>query len=285
MNQIRHLGFTAPDDLRERLDGVSRSQLAPPQHRCDRPRARTRSCSPPRPHCGSWAAACCTSTRRWSSSTVSSTNSSLRPHRDARPLRRRHRHRRPVVGRCGQQSRTTPLRAGVGAPVWRVADPGVVGKTVRHRLNRGGDRQANHALWRITLVRMSHDPSRPRLRHPPSRRGQDQTRDHADPQALHRTRGLQDPAPRLRPVRAAGLTRYPAAAHPGWLSIDLSARCSSTTSPRRRDVNDGLIRACPRPARVAHPCPARHPRRRPETCLDRHSLDTPTGDVKTPSGR
>lgn len=27
MNQIRHLGFTAPDDLRERLAGVSRSQL------------------------------------------------------------------------------------------------------------------------------------------------------------------------------------------------------------------------------------------------------------------
>jgi transposase len=27
----------------------------------------------------------------------------------------------------------------------------------RHRLNRGGDRQANHALWRIALVRLSHD--------------------------------------------------------------------------------------------------------------------------------
>ena len=32
------------------------------------------------------------------------------------------------------------------------------GKTVRHRLNRSGDRQANHALWRIAMVRMSHDP-------------------------------------------------------------------------------------------------------------------------------
>lgn len=27
----------------------------------------------------------------------------------------------------------------------------------RHRLNRGGDRQANAALWRIALVRLSHD--------------------------------------------------------------------------------------------------------------------------------
>jgi transposase len=32
------------------------------------------------------------------------------------------------------------------------------GKQIRHRLNRGGDRQANSALWRIVMVRMSHDP-------------------------------------------------------------------------------------------------------------------------------
>ena len=32
------------------------------------------------------------------------------------------------------------------------------GKVTRHRLNRGGDRQANHALWRIALTRMSSDP-------------------------------------------------------------------------------------------------------------------------------
>ncbi|HEX5095428.1 MAG TPA: IS110 family transposase [Acidimicrobiia bacterium] len=33
------------------------------------------------------------------------------------------------------------------------------GKQQRHRLNRGGDRQANHALWRIVMVRMSCDPA------------------------------------------------------------------------------------------------------------------------------
>ena len=32
------------------------------------------------------------------------------------------------------------------------------GKQIRHRLNHGGDRQANSALWRIVVVRMSHDP-------------------------------------------------------------------------------------------------------------------------------
>ena len=32
------------------------------------------------------------------------------------------------------------------------------GKTVRHRLNQGGNRQANHALWRIAMVRLTCDP-------------------------------------------------------------------------------------------------------------------------------
>lgn len=35
--------------------------------------------------------------------------------------------------------------------------PASSGKTQRHRLNRGGDRQANAALHRIVMVRMSHD--------------------------------------------------------------------------------------------------------------------------------
>ncbi len=32
------------------------------------------------------------------------------------------------------------------------------GKVSRHRLDRGGDRQANSALWRIVMVRMARDP-------------------------------------------------------------------------------------------------------------------------------
>lgn len=32
------------------------------------------------------------------------------------------------------------------------------GKQRRHRLNRGGDRQANSALWRIAFTRMATDP-------------------------------------------------------------------------------------------------------------------------------
>jgi transposase len=39
--------------------------------------------------------------------------------------------------------------------------PASSGKTRRHRLNRGGNREASHALWRIVITRMSaHPPTR-----------------------------------------------------------------------------------------------------------------------------
>ena len=39
--------------------------------------------------------------------------------------------------------------------------PASSGKVTRHRLHPGGDRQANHALWRIVITRMSsHPPTR-----------------------------------------------------------------------------------------------------------------------------
>jgi transposase len=37
--------------------------------------------------------------------------------------------------------------------------PASSGRTHRHRLNRGGDRQANAALYRIVLTRLRHDPA------------------------------------------------------------------------------------------------------------------------------
>ena len=39
--------------------------------------------------------------------------------------------------------------------------PASSGKVTRHRFNPGGDRNANHALWRIVITRMSaHPPTR-----------------------------------------------------------------------------------------------------------------------------
>ena len=37
--------------------------------------------------------------------------------------------------------------------------PASSGKVTRHRLNPGGDRQANHALWRIVFTRLGSDPA------------------------------------------------------------------------------------------------------------------------------
>jgi hypothetical protein len=54
----------------------------------------------------------------------------------------------------GQRCPTSPSeRRRVGG-----AHQGHSGKMHRHRLNRGGDRQANNALWSIAMVRMRSEP-------------------------------------------------------------------------------------------------------------------------------
>ncbi|XES00931.1 transposase [Streptomyces sp. S1D4-11] len=50
-------------------------------------------------------------------------------------------------------SEASVAHLGAAAPM-----PASSGRTDRHRLNRGGDRQANRALHTIVLVRMRHDP-------------------------------------------------------------------------------------------------------------------------------
>ncbi len=56
----------------------------------------------------------------------------------------RLRHERSYAALCG----SSPVQVSSG-------------KTNRHRLNRGGDRHANSALWRIVIVRMtSHQPTK-----------------------------------------------------------------------------------------------------------------------------
>lgn len=57
--------------------------------------------------------------------------------------------------------------------------PASSGKTKRHRLNRGGDRQANNAIWRIAITRMSHD-DRTRTYIAKRLDGNNHDRDHGD---------------------------------------------------------------------------------------------------------
>jgi len=159
MNQIRHLGFTAPDDLRERFDGVSRARLG----------AEAASLRP----------------RPGTDQVLFATKTALRVlgrrllHLDAEMAELNGQLDELVAATApellavfgvGTDTAAALLIAAGDNPerlrseaAWAHlcgASPiqASSGKTVRHRLNRSGDRQANHALWRIALVRMSHDP-------------------------------------------------------------------------------------------------------------------------------
>ncbi len=61
------------------------------------------------------------------------------------------------------------------------------GRTDRHRLHRGGDRQLNRALHVIAITRARIDPETRAYLRPQASRGQDQARGHTLPQAPPRT--------------------------------------------------------------------------------------------------
>ena len=71
--------------------------------------------------------------------------------------------------------------------------PASSGKTNRHRLNRGGHRQANAALHRIVVVRLRYDPRTPVLHATPHQGGDEQGGDHPLPQTLRSSRSLLCP--------------------------------------------------------------------------------------------
>ncbi len=71
--------------------------------------------------------------------------------------------------------------------------PASSGKTARHRLNRGGNRQANSALFHIVLTRMKHDQA---TRDYIARRlaeGKNHGRNRPHPRTLRSPRSVQTP--------------------------------------------------------------------------------------------
>jgi transposase len=161
LNQIRHLGYTAPEQLRQRLAGISRHQLA----------ARAAALRP--------------GSREGADPVITATKTALRIlGRRVLALDAEKRHIDALL--TGLVTQTAPdLLAlhGVGidtaaallvtagdnpgrlrseaawahlcgtAPI-----PASSGKVTRYRLNRGGDRQANRALWGIVITRLRNDP-------------------------------------------------------------------------------------------------------------------------------
>jgi transposase len=161
LNQIRHLSFTAPEQLRQRLAGVSRHQLA----------ARAAALRP--------------ATGEGADPVIAATKTALRIlGRRVLALDAEKAHIDALL--TGLVTQTAPqLLAvfGVGADTaaallvtagdnpgrlrseaaWAhlcgtAPIPASSGKVTRYRLNRGGDRQANRALWGIVITRLRNDP-------------------------------------------------------------------------------------------------------------------------------
>jgi transposase len=159
LNQIRHLGFTAPDELRERFRDVPRDHLA-------------RTAAALRPTSGSDTVvyatklAIATLGRR----VVALEADAERLDDELEMLVRRRAPSLLEVYGVGINTAAILLVAAGDNPqrlkneaafahLCGVAPlPASSGKTQkRFRLNPGGNRQANHALWRIMFTRMSSD--------------------------------------------------------------------------------------------------------------------------------
>ena len=159
LNQIRHLGFTAPDELRERLHGVSAAMLGP-------------TAAALRPRAGSDPVTFATKTalRALGRRLVALDDEKKTIEELLTKLVTDTAPDLLALHGVGIDTAATLLVAAGDNPERLRSEAawahlcGVApieassGKITRHRLNRGGDRNANQALWRITLTRMSNDP-------------------------------------------------------------------------------------------------------------------------------
>ena len=158
LNQLRHLGFCAPDELRERFRGVTVAGLA-----------ETAAALRPNPNDDAVMYATKLAIHTLGRRVVDIDTDCARLHGELADLVKAtapslidlpgvgiHTAALLLVAAGDNAQRITSEAAwahlcGV-APIHASS-----GKVTRHRLNRGGNRQANHALWRIVFTRMSSD--------------------------------------------------------------------------------------------------------------------------------
>ena len=148
--------------------------------------------------------------------------------------------------------------------------PASSGKTQRHRLNRGGNRQANSALHMVVVCRMRTDE---RTRAYVARRtleGPVQTRDHALPEALRGPRDLprpHGPIECLTNMRASAVSNTSRSNTPGaWpkpgsiLRSAASATATTTRWPKRSTASTSRGDPPARPVEIVRGRRIRHPR-------------------------
>jgi transposase len=159
LNQLRHLGFCGPDDLREAFRGVPRTALG----------ARAAAL---RPRVGGDDVAHATKIAMRTLGrrvlALDADNDDL----DALLAGLVHTTAPDLLGVYGVGVDTAAiLLVAAGDNADRIRSeaawahlcgvaplPASSGKITRHRLNRGGNRQANHALWRIVFTRLGSEP-------------------------------------------------------------------------------------------------------------------------------
>jgi transposase len=158
LNQIRHLILTAPQELRERLRHIHRDQLA-------RTAASLRPATDGDPVVSATKLAIVTLARR----VLALEADGERLDRSLEQLVRKTAPSLLAVYGVGVHTAAILLVAAGDNPhrlqseaafahLCGVAPiPASSGKKTRYRLNPGGNRQANHALWRIVFTRMSND--------------------------------------------------------------------------------------------------------------------------------
>ena len=159
LTQMRQLTFTAPDQLQCRIKGLPTPQFIAAAKGLRPTRSADPVTAAPRRRC-----------RRWPTASVSSMRRS--PQLDARitPLLEAHAPELLDVYGVGIDTAATLLVTAGDNPERLRSEAawahlcGVSplqassGKVTRHRLNRGGDRQANRALWTIVISRLASDP-------------------------------------------------------------------------------------------------------------------------------
>ncbi len=191
LNQIRHLGFTAAEGIRRSLPGLSRPMVA-------------KQAAAMRPRAGNDPVVYATKTARRALGRrvlALDTETAAIDRLLTQLLREGHEDLLSLYG-VGIDSAAALLVAAGDNPDRLRSEPcwarlcGVApieassGKVIRLRLNRGGDRQANAALWHIVITRMSSHPPHPRLRGAENQGRPVQEGNHPRAQALRRPRGL-----------------------------------------------------------------------------------------------
>jgi transposase len=159
LNQLRHLGFTAPDELRERFRDIPVGLLA-----------ETAASLRPKPAGDPVTYAAKLAMQTLGRRVIDIDTDCARLHGELADLVTATAPSLVALHGVGTHTAALLLVAA-GDNAERIRSEaafahlcGVApihassGKTVRHRLNRGGNRQANHALWRIVFTRMSSDP-------------------------------------------------------------------------------------------------------------------------------